>query len=94
MESDRQERRDAAQCVGSRGPGPGNAHPFTAVGEARVDADRLCSTFTYPDGSWFDARQEIFKAGENKYEGRVNGVARTIFHRLSRRRDWRSAAKP
>lgn len=62
---------------------PGMA-PFTVTGEARVDGNRLCSKFNYPDGSRFEACQDIFKVGENKYEGRLNGATRTVFYRLVR----------
>jgi len=61
-----------------------NQPPFTVTGEARVEGDRLCSKFTYPDGSRLDACQDIFRIGENKYEARVNGVPRNIMYRLVR----------
>lgn len=61
-----------------------NQPPFTVVGEARVDGDRLCSKFSYPDGSRTDFCQEIFRIGDNKYEARVGGVARNVFYRLVR----------
>jgi hypothetical protein len=61
-----------------------NSQPFTVTGEARVDGNRLCSKFTYPDGSRYEGCQEIFKVGENKYEARLNGATRTLFYRLVR----------
>jgi len=61
-----------------------NSEPFTVTGEARVDGNRLCSKFIYPNGSRFEGCQEIFKVGENKFEGRLNGATRTIFYRLVR----------
>lgn len=61
-----------------------NSAPFTVTGQAQVQDERLCSNFTYPDGSRFDACQEIFKVGDNKYEARVGGVARNTFYRLIR----------
>ena len=61
-----------------------NSEPFTITGEARVDENRLCAKAIYPDGSRFEGCQEIFKVGENKYEGRVNGATRTVFYRLVR----------
>ena len=61
-----------------------NSAPFTITGEARVDGNRLCSKFIYPDGSRFEGCTEIFKVGENKYEGRLDGVTRNIFYRLVR----------
>jgi hypothetical protein len=58
--------------------------PFTVTGQAQIQEDRLCSKFTYPDGSRFEACQEIFKVGDNKYEARVGGVARNTFYRIVR----------
>ncbi len=62
---------------------PGSA-PFTVTGQAQVQADRLCSKFVYPDGTRFEACQEVFKVGDNKYEGRDDGVLRNVFYRLIR----------
>jgi hypothetical protein len=59
-----------------------NLAPFTITGEARVEGDRLCSKFVYPDGNRFEGCQEIVRVGDNKYEGRVNGVVRNVFYRL------------
>lgn len=74
--------------------GPGNARsqtaycpnsaPFTVTGEARVEGNRLCSKFNYPDGARFDACTEIFKIGDNKFEARLDGVPRNVFYRLVR----------
>ena len=61
-----------------------NQAPFTVLGEARLEGDRLCSKFSYPDGSRLDACQEIVRVGENKYEMRVGGVARSTLCRLLR----------
>ena len=61
-----------------------NQAPFSVVGEARLDGDRLCSKFSYPDGSRLDACQQIVRVGDNKYEIRVDGVARSVFYRLLR----------
>jgi hypothetical protein len=61
-----------------------NTAPFTVTGEARVEGDRLCSRFVYPDGSRTDSCQDIFRVGENKYETRLNGATRTVFYRLIR----------
>jgi len=60
------------------------AAPFTVIGEARVDGNRLCSKFVYPDGSRYEGCQEIFKVGENKFEARMDGAPRTVFYRLVR----------
>ena len=70
------ERTQTVYCPGAK--------PFTVVGEARLEGNKLCSKFVYPDGSRFDTCQEIFKVGENKYEGRAGGVHRTTFYRLLR----------
>jgi hypothetical protein len=59
-----------------------NAAPFTVTGEARIDRNRLCSKFSYPDGSRFEGCPDVFKVGENKYETRMNGATRTVFYRL------------
>ena len=61
-----------------------NAQPFIVTGEARVQGNQLCSKFVYPDGARLDACQDIFKVGENKYEGRLNGSPRSFFYRLIR----------
>jgi len=61
-----------------------NSEPFTITGEARVDGNRVCSKFIYPNGSRYEGCTEIFKVGENKYEGHLNGAKRTIFYRLVR----------
>lgn len=61
-----------------------NSASFTVTGLAQVQDDRLCSKFVYPDGSRFEACQEIFKVGDNKYETRVDGVPRNVFYRLIR----------
>jgi hypothetical protein len=61
-----------------------NAAPFTITGEARVEGDRLCSKFTYPDGTKFEGCQEVYRVGDNRYEARVDGVARNVFYRLTR----------
>jgi hypothetical protein len=61
-----------------------NHAPFTVVGEARVEGDRLCSKFVYPDGSRLEACQEVFRIGDNKYETRIGGGARGVFYRLLR----------
>ncbi len=62
---------------------PGSA-PFTVTGVAKIQDDQLCSSFNYPDGSKFEACQEIYQVGENKYEARVNGAVRNIMYRLVR----------
>lgn len=61
-----------------------NTDPFTVMGEASIVGDQLCSKFSYPDGSKLDACQAIVKVGDNKYELRINGVARNVFYRLVR----------
>jgi hypothetical protein len=61
-----------------------NSAPFTITGQAQVRDEQLCSKFMYPDGSRYEACQEIYKVGDNKYEARVGGVARNIFYRLVR----------
>lgn len=61
-----------------------NSQAFTVVGQARIEGNRLCSKFSYPDGTKYEGCQEIFKVGENKYEARVDGVARNVFYRLIR----------
>ncbi len=61
-----------------------NSALFTVTGQAQIQDNRLCSKFVYPDGSRFEACQEIFKVGDNKYEARVDGVPRNIFYRLIR----------
>jgi len=61
-----------------------NSIPATVVGQARVEGNRLCSKFSYPDGTKYEACQEIYKVGDNKYEARVDGVARNVFYRLIR----------
>lgn len=59
-----------------------NSAPFTVVGQARIEGNRLCSTFVYPNGTRYEGCQEIFKVGENKYEARVDGVVRNVLYRL------------
>lgn len=71
-----QARRQTVYCP--------NSDPFTVMGQAQVRDNQLCSKFLYPDGSRFEACQEIFKVGDNKYEARVDGVPRNIFYRLVR----------
>lgn len=61
-----------------------NSTPFTVTGEARVEGNRLCSKFTYPDGSRFGACTEIYRIGDNKFEARLDGVPRNVFYRLVR----------
>ncbi len=58
--------------------------PFTVIGEARVEGNRLCSKFTYPDGNKYEGCQELYKIGDNKYEARVDGVPRQVMYRLLR----------
>jgi len=59
-----------------------NSAPITVIGQARIEGDRLCSEFVYPNGTRYQGCQEMFKVGENKYEARVDGVARSVFYRL------------
>jgi hypothetical protein len=54
------------------------------LGVARIQDDQLCSSFSYPDGNKFEACQELYRVGENKYEARVNGVVRNVMYRLIR----------
>lgn len=61
-----------------------NASPFTVTGVARIQEDQLCSAFSYPDGSKFEACQEIYRVGENRYEARVGSTVRNIMYRLVR----------
>lgn len=61
-----------------------NSAPFTVTGVARIQDDQLCSVFNYPDGSRFEACQEIYRVGDNRYEARVGGVVRNIMYRLLR----------
>lgn len=58
--------------------------PFTVLGETKIVGNQLCSKFVYPDGSSYDACQDLFKVGDNKYEVRVYGVTRSILYRLVR----------
>lgn len=67
-------RRQTVYCPGR--------DAFSVVGEARIEGDRLCSRFLYPDGSKLDACQELFRVGDNKYEARLDGVARNVMYRL------------
>ncbi|MCU0967401.1 MAG: hypothetical protein MUF03_01050 [Rubrivivax sp.] len=62
---------------------PGAAS-FIVMGVARIQDDQLCSSFSYPDGNKFEACQELYRVGENKYEARVNGVVRNVMYRLIR----------
>ena len=62
---------------------PGSAL-FTVTGVAKIQGDRLCSSFIYPDGNKFEACQDLYRVGENKYEARVDGAVRNIMYRLIR----------
>jgi hypothetical protein len=58
--------------------------PITVTGVASIQGDRLCSKFTYPDGSQYEACQDIYRVGDNKFEIRVDGVVRNVMYRLVR----------
>lgn len=61
-----------------------NSSPYTVTGEARVEGDRMCSKFAYPDGTKFDGCTDIYRIGENKFEARLDGRPRNVFYRLVR----------
>ena len=63
---------------------PNMAQPFNVTGEIKIVGNQMCSKFSYPDGSKLDACQDVFKVGDNKFEVRVGGTARSVLYRLVR----------
>ena len=61
---------------------PNDMAPWTVKGEGKVDGDRWCSKFRYPDGSSSDTCEEFFKLGENRYE--VRRTDGHVKHRIFR----------
>lgn len=76
IRSIREGRRQTIDC-------PGQPAPFSVLGEAKVVGNQFCAKFTYPDGNRTDLCCEMFKVGDNKYEGRTAGGT-MVFYRLIR----------
>jgi hypothetical protein len=68
-------RQQSVKCPGME--------PFVVTGEARVEGNRFCSKFRYPDGVLLDLCQDVIRIGDNKYQMRGAGSQpTTIFYRL------------
>lgn len=70
-------RRQTVDC-------PGQATPFTVLGEGKVVGNQFCTKFSYPDGSRTELCFEVHRIGENRYETRSGTTVRTVFSRLTR----------
>lgn len=63
---------------------PTMTQPFTVTGEIKIVGNQMCSKFTYPDGNKLDACQDVIRVGDNKFEVRLGGAARSVLYRLVR----------
>lgn len=61
---------------------PGDAAPWVVKGEGKVVGNSWCVKFSYPNGTADNHCEEFFKIGDNRYEIRVNGIARNRVARL------------